>query len=114
MLKKESKALYPEELALHNPSAAAYEVNASQIMVQNPVAGMADESTELPNLTQHVPVENEQVNTDTRLGQNSCSIYMPKSAKHNRLREEQDNKVEDEDEAYHLNDKSRNDGHSRS
>ena len=48
---------------MHNPSAAAYGamagsyVDPDRIMVQNPVAGLADDSAELPNLTEHVPVD---------------------------------------------------------
>ena len=52
---------YPDDLAMHNPRAAYGTTAASRtdmIMVQNPVAvTLADESAELPNLTEHVPVE---------------------------------------------------------
>ena len=56
MAEQDAGVAYPEDLAMHNPSAA-YDVSADHIMVQNPVAGLANDSAELPNLTQHVPVE---------------------------------------------------------
>ena len=49
---------YPEDLAMHNPSAGACGGDSpDQIMVRNPVAELADDSAELPNLTEHIPVE---------------------------------------------------------
>ena len=45
-------AHYPDGLALHNPGA--YGESTEMIMVQNPVAHLED--SELPNLTEHVPV----------------------------------------------------------
>ena len=47
---------------MHNPSAVAYGMadeymGPDQIMVRNPVVGSVDDSAELPNLTEHVPVD---------------------------------------------------------
>ena len=46
------RAYYPDNLALHNP--VGYRESTEMIMVQNPVANLED--SELPNLTEHVPV----------------------------------------------------------
>mmetsp|Transcript_31329 Transcript_31329/g.41477 ORF Transcript_31329/g.41477 Transcript_31329/m.41477 type:complete len:94 (-) Transcript_31329:1535-1816(-) len=45
--------MYPDDLALHNPNI--YPDSTDLIMVQNPVAPI-NVSSELPNLTEHVPV----------------------------------------------------------
>ena len=80
---------YPEDLAMHNPSAVAYGgmadnyVGPDQIMVRNPVAGLADDSAELPNLTEHVPVDelrnsaHDFEESQQQIQPNSCQIYLP-------------------------------------
>ena len=60
-------------------------VGPDQIMVQNPVAGLADDSAELPNLTEHVPVDElrnssaHDIEESQQIQPNTCQIYLPTS-----------------------------------